>query len=330
MIWLTWRQFRTQAVVVFGGIVVLAAVLAATGPRLVHLHATRGDHFIDDLGGADGGLYALASLAVLALPAVIGMFWGAPLVTRELDAGTHRLAWTQTTRARWLATKLGLIGLAAMAAGGLLSLAVSWWAAPIDAAVAVRNGRPGPGIFVFARMSREMFDSRGIVPVGYAAFAFLLGVTLGVVIRRTLPSMAVLLALFVAVQITMSLAVRPHLISPERVTTPITAENLTFIGIGGRLTLAIDEPGAWITSQRTVDAAGHPARVPSSVLNCPLSGPKTHECFGRIAALGYRQQVDYQPAGRFWALQAYETAIYLVLALLLAGVCGWWVRHRLS
>jgi hypothetical protein len=330
MIWLTWRQFRTQALVVLGGIALLSAVLAATGPRLVHLHDTRGNRFIDDLGAADGGLYAVACLAVLALPAVIGMFWGAPLITRELDAGTHRLAWTLTTRRRWLATKLGLVGLTAMVAGGLLSFAVSWWAAPIDAAVAVRNGRPGPGIFVFARMSREMFDSRGIVPIGYAAFAFVLGATLGVLIRRTLPSMAVLLALFVTAQITMSVAVRPHLIAPERVTTPITAENLTFIGIGGRLTLTIDEPGAWITSQRTIGATGRPARVPSSVMNCPLSGAKARECFGRITALGYRQQVDYQPAGRFWALQAYETAIYLVLALLLAGACGRWVHRRLS
>ena len=330
MIWLTWRQLRTQALVVYGGVLVLAAVLAATGPRLVHLRQTRGNAFIDDLGGADGALYVLASLAVLALPVLVGMFWGAPLVTRELDAGTHRLVWTQVGRGRWLAVKLGVVGLTAMAAAGLLSLAVSWWAAPIDAAVAVRNGRPGPGIFVFARLTREMFDSRGIVPVGYAAFMFVLGVTAGVVIRRTLASMAVVLVLFAVIQIGVSMLVRPHLIAPERVTTRITAANLTFIGIGGRLTVTIDEPGAWITSQRTVDAAGRTTRVPESVLNCPLSGPKTEECFGRIAALGYRQEVSYQPASRFWALQAYETALYLVLTLLLSLACGRWVRHRLS
>jgi hypothetical protein len=33
MIWLTWRQFRTQAAVIFGGVAVLAVVLAVTGPR---------------------------------------------------------------------------------------------------------------------------------------------------------------------------------------------------------------------------------------------------------------------------------------------------------
>ena len=46
---------------------------------------------------------------VALAPAVIGAFWGAPLVARELEAGTHRLVWNQSvTRTRWLATKLGV------------------------------------------------------------------------------------------------------------------------------------------------------------------------------------------------------------------------------
>ena len=36
------------------------------------------------------------------------MFWGAPLLAREFETGTFRLAWTQSvTRTRWLAVKLG-------------------------------------------------------------------------------------------------------------------------------------------------------------------------------------------------------------------------------
>ena len=47
---------------------------------------------------------------MLIAPAVIGMFWGAPLVARELEAGTHRLVWNQSvTRTRWLLIKVGLI-----------------------------------------------------------------------------------------------------------------------------------------------------------------------------------------------------------------------------
>ena len=52
------------------------------------------------------------------VPALIGIFWGAPLVARELETGTFRLAWTQSvTRTRWLAVKLAVLGLGSVIAG---------------------------------------------------------------------------------------------------------------------------------------------------------------------------------------------------------------------
>ena len=87
---------------------------------------------------------------MLVVPALIGMFWGAPLIARELETGTYRLAWTQgVTRKRWLAVKLGLVGLASMAVAGLLSLMVTWWSSPLDRV----NADPF-----------TLFDQRGIVP----------------------------------------------------------------------------------------------------------------------------------------------------------------------
>jgi len=331
MIWLTWRQFRTQAAVLYGGIAVLVVVLAATGPRLAGLQRADGASFLYDLSGIYTGLYLFGTLAVLAVPAVAGMFWGAPLVARELDAGTHRLAWTLTSRTRWLAAKLGLVGLAAMAAAVLLSLAMTWWAGPIDAAVASRDGQPGPGIFVLPRLAPEVFGGRGVVPLGYAAFAFVLGVTLGIAVRRTLPAMALLLAVFAVTQVAMATVVRPNLIAPVRATVPITAADLTFIGISGNVNVTIPQAGAWLASQHTVNAAGEPATPPSWLEQCAVGGPghPDQACFARLARLGYRQEVNYQPAGRFWELQAEETAIYLGLALGLGGICGWRVR-RLS
>ena len=38
--------------------------------------------------------------------------------------------------------------------------------------------------------------------------------------------------------------------------------------------------------------------------------------------------MTYQPAGRYWTFQWYETAIFLALALALAGFCVWWIRRR--
>ncbi len=332
MIWLSWRQFRTQGAVVFAAVAVFAALLAATGPRLARQYRTHGTAFLSQVSGADRDLYLFGALALLALPAIIGMFWGAPLVTRELEAGTHRLAWTQTTRTRWLAAKLGIVGLAAMAAAGLLSLALTWWAAPIDKAIAAGGAsgdRPPPGILVFPRLSPEIFSARGIVPLGYAAFAFVLGVAIGLLIRRTLPAMALAFAAVVVVQVVMAVAVRPHLIGPEHLDRTITGTDIVRISPSGNLTVAIDRPGAWAVSQHTIDAYGRAVHPPS--IDCPLdSGDKSRECFGRLARQGYRQRVSYHPAGRFWAFQRDETAIYLALALSLAGFCAWRIRGSLS
>ena len=134
----------------------------------------------------DGKLQTLALALVLIVPVVIGMFWGAPLVARELETGTFRLAWTQSvTRLRWLLVKLGLVGLASAVVGGLLSLMVSWWFSPIDKVSA-------------NRFSPAAFGMHGFVPAGYALFAFVLGATVGVLFRRTLPAMAVTLVGFIA------------------------------------------------------------------------------------------------------------------------------------
>ncbi len=48
--------------------------------------------------------------ALIAVPLLAGMFWAAPLVSREYEAGTHRLAWTQSVSPlRWITTKITLI-----------------------------------------------------------------------------------------------------------------------------------------------------------------------------------------------------------------------------
>jgi ABC-2 type transport system ATP-binding protein len=94
----------------------------------------------------------LLSALVVAVPGLIGMFWGAPLIAREFETGSFRLAWTQgVTRTRWLAVKLGVAGVASMSADGLLSLMVTWWSSPI---AAVDGGR------------LNSFHNSGVAPVG--------------------------------------------------------------------------------------------------------------------------------------------------------------------
>ena len=77
-----------------------------------------------------------------------------------------------------MAVKLAAVGLAAMLTAGLLSLLITWWAGPIDRA----GGFPA-SVGPLTRFSPVLFGARDIVPVGYAAFAFVLGVTAGVLVR---------------------------------------------------------------------------------------------------------------------------------------------------
>jgi hypothetical protein len=349
MIWLTWRQFRAQGAMMGAALAVLAVILAVTGPGLADEYsdgiaactAQSGDcsDFLDSFFAGHRGAFLAGTAIVLVLPALIGLFWGAPLIARELEAGTHRLVWNQSvTRTRWLAIKLGLLGLAAIAAAGLGSLAVDWWSNPLDKAAADD----------FARVEPLLFGTRGIVPIAYAAFAFALGVTVGMLVRRTIAAMAITLVVFVAVQVGMPQLVRPHLIPPVRSTIDFTPSKLTMFAFGpDGLEVRAEAPdGAWLLSSQTVDASGHAvARIPSNSSLSPTSGPcaptaapppsdgpgeELAPCLAAVKRLGYRQQVTYQPASRFWPLQWYETAIYTAVALGLAGFCSWWLRRRLA
>ena len=347
MTWLTWRQFRAQAITGAAVLAALAIALGITGPHLAHLYASSGLATCQAHGNCGslvtafteqvkaGTIYELLFILciglMLAAPAVIGVFWGAPLVAREIEAGTFRLAWNQSvTRTRWLAVKLGLIGLASMATVALLSLMVTWWAGPIDRAAGLPGGRDGSsGINRFAPL---LFASRGIAPIAYALFAFVLGVTVGVLIRRTVPAMAVTLAIFAAVQIAMPLLVRPHLVPAVRATSafnPATLVSMTNSGNGGQLkvTGAVHLPGAWVLSNQTVTPAGHEFDGPAPAA-CVKTTVPFSQCTAALGRLGLRQVVTYQPASRYWAFQGYEAAIFVVLAVGLAGCCAWQIRRR--
>jgi ABC-type transport system involved in multi-copper enzyme maturation permease subunit len=287
-------------------------------------------NFLDSVAGLDIGLFEAAIAVMYLVPALIGIFWGAPLIAREFETGTHRLAWNQSVgRTRWTAVKLGLIGAAAVATSGLLSVMIGWWASPIDHAMALGN-QFGMGNH-FPRLSPLVFGARGVAPLGYAAFAFALGVTAGVLIRKTLPAMAITLAIFAAVQFLMPTVVRPHLIAPVQVTSPFNANDnneLMIGGPGGAMTVVgnFSRPGAWILSNNTITRSGKVFAGPATAACTGNNSPQ--DCINWLNTLHLRQQVSYQPASRFWPLQWIETGIYLVLAAGLALVCTWQVRRR--
>jgi hypothetical protein len=344
MIWLTWRQFRAQAITAATALIAFAILLAATGPHLASLYATSkiiGCHgfacspaanaFLNQLAGLDTVIYVLGIGLILVAPAIIGIFWGAPLIARELETRTFNLAWTQgVTRTQWLAVKIALTGLAAMAITEGLSLMYAWWANPISKTIGLGFG--GPQIFSQGQFSSVIFASGGITPLGYAAFAFVLGIAAGALTRRALPAMAITLAIFAAAQLAMPLLIRPHLIPASHTTVAIADADLVY----GSLTADV-VPGqrdAWILSSQALNRAGQPvSTIPAACVSPPgavgekggTSSVTPGQC---MQSRGYREAISYVPTSRYWPLQAIETGIYLALALALAGLCFWRLSRR--
>jgi hypothetical protein len=334
MIWLTWRQFRTQAVV---AAVILAAAVAALvvdARAIAQLWADSGAATCPATGacaalqtfssatsaGTVRTLTVLGTALLYVAPPLIGLFWGAPMVAREVENGTQRLVWNQSvTRTRWLTTKLLVLGGGSMALTGALS-AVVWWASRrLD-------------VTVLSRIGPLLFGARGIVPVGYAAFAFTLGVVAGLVIRRTVGAMAATLAIYLAVVGVMTLGVRAALIPATHLIRPLSLDRIEAFGTShnGDVMRVIAEPnlpGAWILHNRTLTSSGAEFTGPANPQVCGRDLPPKG-CMDWVASLGLRQDVVYQPASHFWPLQWAEFGVFAALTALLVAAGFWWLRRR--
>jgi hypothetical protein len=341
MIWLTWRQFRIPSIATLIALTAIAVILGLTGPHLAHLFDAELAGCIGHTGSAacsndtvtafadtDRFLQHFFGFALIVVPGLAGVFWGAPLLTREIETGTYQLAWNQSvTRTRWLLIKTGLIGLASALGAGLFSLMLTWWASPLDRVSANRITPP-------------VFDQRGISPIGWALFAFAVGVTAGVLLRRTLPAMATTLAVFTAARILWPLYLRAHLIPPVHQTARIGTLPYDWIGVyhgpNSPTLVHVSKPGAWVLSDHTVNAAGHQVSGGTLFTLCPSTTNASgvvnrppRDCFMQhLIRLGYdRSVLTYQPASRFWPLQGVETGILAAIAVLLLAFCYSRVRQ---
>ncbi len=264
MIRLAWRQHRLQAGSGALLLALLATLLLWTGHQMTAYLNSSGlarclaSH--SDCGSISqlfesryGGL--LGNSAYLNfLPMLVGIFWGAPLVARELEQGTHRLAWTQSvTRRRWLLTKLAFLLVAAAAAATIFSMLFTWWFHPF-----ARVGFGGG----YARMDVNVFDFQGVVPIGYTVYALALGTAAGVLLRRTLPAMAVTLAGYLPLRLWVQ-TLRAHFAPPLQIsyrafgTSPRT----------GR--------GDWVLHSQVVNQLGRSISDQAVFASCPATPPRT-------------------------------------------------------
>ena len=358
MIRMTLRQFRVEAIVCVGLLAALAIVLTITGVDVAHVN----DAFLNGCKAAgncspmsnpvlnvDRPLQRALPPILTIAPALVGMFFGAPLIAREIESGTFRLAWTQSvTRRRWLAVKLGVVGAAAMAFSGVLTWMANWWASPFEA---VNQNR-----FDLAN-----FGFNGVAAIGYAAFAFALGATAGVFFRRTVAGMAVTIVGFVAARLAVTFWVRPHLWSPVQGPVPrADASGLVGLQVSGGGTVSavaplVNVPNAWVYSATVVNQSGHaptsaflaracPALVQvtrngTSTVRSGLGGSVTHvaipasansavqSCMRKLSGV-LHTVITYQPGSRFWPFQLAEMGIFLAAALALCALTSWWLHRQ--
>jgi ABC-type transport system involved in multi-copper enzyme maturation permease subunit len=322
MIWLTWRQFRKQALFTAAALVVLAAVMIPTGLAMRHSFTSSGlaacltklgtgqlipnntsacDNLSQQFQSQYGALNQVGILFVM-LPLLVGLFYGAPLIAREVEHGTHRLVWTQgVSRLRWAMVKFGLVGAAVIVLSVVYALGVSWWLVPL-------NATTGSG-----RLANAAFDVQGIAPISYTLFAVALGILAGTIWRKMLPAMAATLASFVVVRVAVDLLARPHYLTPQTLAFSLQSQLTTN-----------PNTGDWVYAQGVRDATGKLV-LPNDYISCPPAGSVSpsggnalNVCLNEsgLHPGAYNWQ-QYQPGDRFWAFQGIESGIFLVLAMLL-------------
>ena len=323
MFWLTWRQHRKETLFVIAALAVLAVLLIPSG-RQMH-SAFTGTGLADCLRGLDrsvlvplnpdtgktdcGPLLAQfnsrfggrAPLGILFffVPLLVGLFFGAPLVSREIEHGTHRLVWTQgVSRLRWTAVKFGLVIAGAVVFAAAYTVLLTWWMTPLN----MVGG---------SRLSLLVFDQQGIVPIAYTLFAVALGALAGTFTRRVLPTMAVTVAGFLVVRLLIAWRARPQYLAPERRTYPYA------VGESAPNDLLA---GDWVLSQGFHDADG--SLLQSGTVLC--SGPA--DACTEFGAGAYNLEL-YQPAERFWTFQYIEAGLFTALAVALLALAVHRIRR---
>ncbi len=313
MIWVGWRQQRWETIVAAAILAAIAALLIPTGLSMLSAYHHDGAascagsyqspacdsaiHFFSTRFSGLGNLIAWFTL----VPGLVGVLLAAPFVT-DLERGTYRLDWTQSiTRRRWMVGKLGVAVLTtAIAAVAFIAL-VTWWRTPL--------------VHVQGRMDNSVFDSEGIVAIGYALFALGLAAALGAIWRRTVPALVSAFALYFAVRLFVDTWLRQRLVTPLHATWAVN-------GRGPNL------DKAWIISQVPSDRYGH--AVSFAALKCgPHAGAA---CSAAVPTKGSTQYFHavYQPASHFWALQGVEFAIFAGAAALLLGLAALWTTRRIA
>jgi hypothetical protein len=275
--WLVWRQHRILILATTLGIALVAGLCWWDAANIQHAIA-------QDL---------LLNAILPVSTALVAVFWGAPLLAGEYDQGTTVFAWTQdVSPARWLVAKLVMLGATAGVLWAVLSIAER---AFINAA----NMKWAGSWVLYGAFGLQSFESWLPMQVLYALFGFVAGIAVGVVVRRTVPSVGLTLLLFVGVRGTI-IGWRPRYLPPLRYVAPPSV-------------VGLDPPhpnDLIVGNSHSITATGAPAQIPDACYDFH-TGATDAACAKANGVVA--TYADYQPADRLLTFHLIELGIYAVL-----------------
>ncbi|MGX7678401.1 hypothetical protein ACSMXN_05855 [Jatrophihabitans sp. DSM 45814] len=309
MTWLLWRQHRVSGALAAGLLAIFGVLLWVTGVTMAHDYRTAlsecGKVGTDcsglNLFQGDGAVIDLVNLTV-AIPVLIGVFWGATSVGREYDAGTNLLVWTQSvTRRRWMWAKVLTLLSSSLLVGAALSGMVTWWSGTQNS-------------YHQNRFDPLQFDIQGLMPASYTLFAAALGLLAGVLWRRVLPAIVTTVVGFVAVRFLIENYLRQHYAKAVTTIDPAVVNG--------------DQPrGAWSLHGDLL----HNGSVVSGPIPVPrdcIAVQSRAEMTACLQRNGYHFSQTYQPANRYWTFQWIESGIFVAIAAVLVAIAVITVRRR--
>ncbi|MEV5952713.1 ABC transporter permease [Streptomyces sp. NPDC051987] len=232
--------------------------------------------------------YNYATLAMSAVPFLTAAWAGGALFGRELESGTARLAWAQSSSpVRWLTVRLAVPAAVVTAGSALLVwLHHQAWSA-------------GRGRVDTLKQWYDIwtFHTNGPTLVALALAGLAAGALTGLLCRRALPALALGLlltgAIWVAVQ-----RLTPRLWPPV---TRLSTLRQGYTGAG------LDVASGLVTPTG--------AHVPDTGCAWYLD----QGCGARVDAVGYFH--TYHPYSHYWPLQLTTTALILTVTALLTAAC---------
>ncbi|MFF9073188.1 ABC transporter permease subunit [Streptomyces sp. NPDC014735] len=179
--WLVVRQHRAALLTLAAVAVLGAGWLVYQRGRMAQILEAAGwpDKPLPQPTFSSGGV-GLTLTALGMLPVLLAVFLGAPLIAADQEHGTARLVTTQSvSRRRWITAKLAWCYGAVLVAASVLSALFTWW------------WKPYRSVFQAHWSEGAIFDNTGPVLPALCLFLTAAGITIGLVLRRVLPAMAI-------------------------------------------------------------------------------------------------------------------------------------------